>query len=264
MTNSETVSAAPAPKAPPRPPKAPAAEKGRPARRVGSFTLGLCLIAVGVCFLCYYFVPGFAWLPVVKVGAPLALVALGAETIWCASHQEKWKYDFLAVFSCLVMMAGAFCLTLVPLFWQELGPERRAGLDSLTDQYESELYDALDGRVRLHRLDVYADTDFGAEAPQTLDDLGRGDVDLAIRADPYGPYDASHHGDENIARFAADCYAVTQAILQLGPIPDHVSFSWQSPDGAYGFDLNLTSRVQLDWTAAQMADQTRVWALEND
>ena len=162
MTSSETVSAAPAPKAQSRPPKAPAAEKGRPARRVGSFTLGLCLIAVGVCFLCYYFVPGFAWLPVVKVGAPLALVALGAETIWCASHQEKWKYDFLAVFSCLVMMAGAFCLTLVPLFWQELGPERRAGLDSLADQYESELYDALDGRVRLHRLDVYADTDFCA------------------------------------------------------------------------------------------------------
>ena len=54
-------------------------EDNRPVRRVGSITLGLCLMAVGVCFLLYYFVPGFNWLLVSKVGAPLALVALGVE-----------------------------------------------------------------------------------------------------------------------------------------------------------------------------------------
>ena len=57
-------------------------EDNRPVRRVGSITLGLCLMAVGVCFLLYYFVPGFNWLLVSKVGAPLALVALGVEVIW--------------------------------------------------------------------------------------------------------------------------------------------------------------------------------------
>ena len=33
--------------------------KQPPLRRVGSFTLGVCLIAAGAFFLCYHFVPGF-------------------------------------------------------------------------------------------------------------------------------------------------------------------------------------------------------------
>ena len=243
--------AAPNPQPGPQTPPKPAAkrpskqEQEKPVRRVGSVTLGLCLMAVGVCFLCYYFVPGFDWLLVVKVGAPLALVALGVETLWCAARPGRWKYDFLAVFGCLVLMGGAFCLTLVPLFWEQVSPERRVWLDTLTEQYEENLYDTLDDRVRLQRLDVYADTNFGAEEPRTIDDLGRGSVRFQIMADPYGPYNESLDGDENVVQFAADCYTVMQAILQQGPIPDRVSFSWQSPDETYGFDLNLTDRVQL-------------------
>ena len=66
----------PSPQTPPKPAakRPPRQEQEKPVRRVGSVTLGLCLMAVGVCFLCYYFVPGFDWLLVVKVGAPLALV----------------------------------------------------------------------------------------------------------------------------------------------------------------------------------------------
>ena len=37
-----------------------------PRRRVGSLTLGACLIAAGIFFLCYYFVPGFDWRLVVR------------------------------------------------------------------------------------------------------------------------------------------------------------------------------------------------------
>ena len=86
----KNAGAAPDPQAaPPASPKTatkrPAArppQEEKPVRRVGSITLGLCLIAVGVCFLLYYFAPGFNWLLVAKVGAPLALVALGVEVIW--------------------------------------------------------------------------------------------------------------------------------------------------------------------------------------
>ena len=41
-----------------RPLKKPAPAKDEaPRRRVGSFTLGISLIAAGILFLCYYFVP---------------------------------------------------------------------------------------------------------------------------------------------------------------------------------------------------------------
>ena len=49
-TDAAPGTAGTAPKTSPVPPKSP---DNRPVRRVGSVTLGLCLIAVGVCFLCY-------------------------------------------------------------------------------------------------------------------------------------------------------------------------------------------------------------------
>lgn len=38
--------------------EAPQPAKPQPLRRVGSFTLGVCLIAAGIFFLLAYFVPG--------------------------------------------------------------------------------------------------------------------------------------------------------------------------------------------------------------
>ena len=130
-----------------RPTPHPQPADNRPVRRVGSITLGLCLVALGICFLCYYFLPGFNWTLVVKVGAPLALIALGGEVIWCASHQSRWKYDFLAVLGCLVLMGGAFCLALLPIVWENVNPANRMQLQNLSETYEDQLYQALDGQV---------------------------------------------------------------------------------------------------------------------
>lgn len=41
--------------------EAPQTAKPQPLRRVGSFTLGVCLIAAGIFFLLTYFVPGVDW-----------------------------------------------------------------------------------------------------------------------------------------------------------------------------------------------------------
>ena len=57
--------------------EAPQTAKPQPLRRVGSFTLGVCLIAAGIFFLCYYFVPGFDWQLVVRIAPAAALVLLG-------------------------------------------------------------------------------------------------------------------------------------------------------------------------------------------
>lgn len=38
-----------------------------PVRRVGTLTLGVCLIVCGVLFLCYFFVPHFNWELALKI-----------------------------------------------------------------------------------------------------------------------------------------------------------------------------------------------------
>ena len=88
-----------------RPLKKPASAKDEaPRRRVGSFTLGISLIAAGILFLCYYFVPGFDWQLVLKVAPAAGLVLLGGEVLWFASHPGRWKYDFVSVLVCLLLM----------------------------------------------------------------------------------------------------------------------------------------------------------------
>lgn len=267
----KTAGAAPDPQAaPPASPKTatkrPAArppQEEKPVRRVGSITLGLCLIAVGVCFLLYYFAPGFNWLLVAKVGAPLALVALGVEVIWCASHPARWKYDFLAVFGCLVLMGGAFCLTLLPLFWQQVSPERRIQLEGLTDQYEGALYDAVVENapsVQLDSMDVYIDNDYGVDLPVGIQDLDNTGIRFFVNVDLYGDFS----GQDGVASFAQSAYEVVQAMREIGPLPDKAEFYWENARETISYSLSLRGQAQMDWTAEQMAEQTRVWLDTSD
>lgn len=267
----KTAGAAPDPQAaPPAPPKTatkrPAArppQEEKPVRRVGSITLGLCLIAVGVCFLLYYFAPGFNWLLVAKVGAPLALVALGVEVIWCAAHPARWKYDFLAVFGCLVLMGGAFCLTLLPLFWQQVSPERRIQLEGLTDQYEGALYDAVVENapsVQLDSMDVYIDNDYGVDLPVGIQDLDNTGIRFFVNVDLYGDFS----GQDGVASFAQSAYEVVQAMREIGPLPDKAEFYWENARETISYSLSLRGQAQMDWTAEQMAEQTRVWLDTSD
>ena len=86
-----------------------------PRRRVGSLTLGACLIAAGIFFLCYYFVPGFDWQLVVRIAPAAALVLLGCEVLFFAARPGRWKYDFVSVLVCLGLIAVCMCLSFLPM-----------------------------------------------------------------------------------------------------------------------------------------------------
>ena len=66
----------------------------KPLRRVGSLTLGACLIAAGVFFLLYFFVPGFDVQLTLKIAPAVALVLLGCEVLFFAARlckREQYK-----------------------------------------------------------------------------------------------------------------------------------------------------------------------------
>ena len=70
-----------------RPLKKPASAKDEaPRRRVGNFTLGISLIAEGILFLCYYFVPGFDWQLALKIAPAAGLILLGGEVLFFAAR----------------------------------------------------------------------------------------------------------------------------------------------------------------------------------
>ena len=235
-----------------------------PRRRVGSLTLGACLIAAGIFFLCYYFVPGFDWQLVVRIAPAAALVLLGCEVLFFAARPGRWKYDFVSVLVCLGLIAVCMCLSFLPMVWSEIDPARGQNEMKLSKAYTTQVYEALrkenpDLRLR----DVYTDLYLYSNDVNALQEMQPGDGHLSLTVMLYGPYDST-------GAFAQDCRSVTDAVQQCSAQPDELRITW-SPENDPGqslasgslqnveqYTLELEGIAQLDWTAEQMAKQTEV------
>ena len=238
--------------------------KQPPLRRVGSFTLGVCLIAAGIFFLLTYFVPDFPTQPVLRIVPAAGLVLLGGEVLFFAARPGRWKYDFWSVLICLVLMAGCFGLSLLPVVWEEIGPERDQASMKLSQQYTADAYAQIrksdpDAPVKDISGNVYLYTG----AVKTLEDIDGGSGYVTLDVELSGSYGSAE-------QFAQACRSMTDAVQQCRPQPDTLIFAW-SPDNDPGqsltagtlqrveqYTLELVGIAQLDWTADQMAKQTEV------
>ncbi len=238
--------------------------KQPPLRRVGSFTLGVCLIAAGIFFLLTYFVPDFPTQPVLRIVPAAGLVLLGGEVLFFAARPGRWKYDFWSVLICLVLMGGCFCLSLLPVVWDELGPERNQASMKLSQQYTADTYAQIrksdpDAPVKDISGNVYLYTG----AVKTLEDIDGGSGYVTLDVELSGSYGSAE-------QFAQACRSMTDAVQQCRPQPDTLIFAWSpdnDPEESLGtgtlqqveqYTLELVGIAQLDWTADQMAKQTEV------
>lgn len=83
-----------------------ASEAVRPQRRVGTFTLGIVLVAAGTGMLVSLLCPQMeiGWL---LKASPLILVALGVETLLSARGGGRVKYDWLGMILCFLLVGAA-------------------------------------------------------------------------------------------------------------------------------------------------------------
>lgn len=251
----------------PRTVKRPAAQSDVPRRRVGSLTLGFCLIAAGIFFLCYSFVPNFDWMLVVRIAPAAALILLGCEVLFFAARPGRWKYDFMSVFVCLVLIAVCMCLSFVPVVWSQIDPSRQQTAAKLGKAYTAEVYDALREEVPgIGLQDVYANLYLYTSTVDDLQDLEPGDGNLRLQVTLFGPYASAED-------FARDCRAVTNVIQKQAVQPDALIFECEvsgsndtvrknldagSLQQTQDYELELYGTTQLDWTVEQMTRQTSV------
>ena len=244
--------------------EAPQTAKPQPLRRVGSFTLGVCLIAAGIFFLLPYFVPSVDWKLTFKIAPAAGLILLGGEVLFFAARPGRWKYDFWSVLICLVLMGGCFCLSLLPVVWEEISPQRRQTELRLGQEYTAEAYDRIKTAAPEVRVkDIRGNAYLYSSKTETLRDLDAGDGHLSLTVVLFGDYDS-------VQAFAQDCRRVTDAVQQCSALPDELRIAW-APDNDPGqslaagtlqhveqYTLELDGIAQLDWTADQMAKQTEV------
>ena len=193
-----------------------------PRRYVGSLTLGACLIAAGIFFLCYWFLPDFNWRLTLKIAPPVALCLLGVEVLWFANHTASAKRSLVSVFMCLLLMACCFGLTLMPALGDEIDAAS-AAYDAFTNSAPE---------VRIYSLDSSPHFD-----------------DVSLYVSLQGPFDDAE-------AFADDCYELTQIARGLDMKLAELSFTSRpldTEDFGSVYVLELSDPAQLDWTADEMA-----------
>ena len=172
----------------------------------------------------------------------------------------------MSVLVCLVLMAGCFCMAMLPLLWDELSGENQQTMNRLSTQAIDELYsackqDAQDIAIQNISGWLYLN---GAK-PETLQQaaaLPAGDACLTLTVELFGPYDSA-------AAFARDCYTLTALAKQCTVPPDSLHFTCGgvlspaesslnsgSLQSTQDYALTLSGAVQLDWTVQQMEQQT--------
>lgn len=94
----------------------------RPARRVGTVTLGLTLVAAGILMLVSLFWPEVDLRGIMKL-SPLILVSLGVEALLAARSGGAVKYDWVGMLLCFVFTIAALCLYSVAWWFTYYAPE---------------------------------------------------------------------------------------------------------------------------------------------
>lgn len=119
-------------------------------RRVGTFSLGLMLVAIGAIQLAQIFMPNVNVLSVVKY-APVVLIVLGIEVlIYAARPDVKIKYDVISIFLCIIIMLTAGASGAVAAAAQAFTPENVTKRVTTEEQYKKSVQKALSNIPNAH------------------------------------------------------------------------------------------------------------------
>ena len=231
---------------------APAAPKAAPeaprVRRVGTFTMGVTMILVGLLIVCSLF---GLWIPLEWVFrfSPLILVALGVEVLVGAfSKGAKLKYDFLSIFVCGLLTLAALAFSAVPFVLQYFGPSHELAERRVETEIYEKVLNSLPGEG-LEMLNVSAAIQRPVQNAETAS-LQAGDyltVSVTLSA-----------SDE--ADFLAKATKINAALADVKTSNISVYYTSAEKDGTK-WELQVYDRLQLDDTADQM--KTRLRTLHN-
>ena len=135
--------------------------KQKTVRRVGTMTLGVSLILIGVGILLYMVNPSFD-IRVISYLAPFILISLGVEVLirYFFSKDRTYKYDFASGLICIFLVAGSFCVALVPYAMYYISPERFTSEEQLLQAEREKLYSAFQGDQRVEVFYVNGGMDY--------------------------------------------------------------------------------------------------------
>ena len=219
----------------------------KPVRRIGTMTMGLTLVIVGVLLLIYFFHP-FDLLWIIRF-SPVLLIVLGVEILWqyFANRGQNLRYDFLGTFFCLMIIcAGLGASSLYPLFLK-YGNNWR-----LEEMADSQIYDQLyEDLSDLPILSLEVNTSLVSVTPETQSFT----IDHLSDADHVGLY-ITLKETENQQTFAAQVRTLLDRLEGYDYPNLSVVVDADYPGGEY--TLSLYDRFMQKLSAQELAQYISV------
>ena len=159
------------------------------ARRVGTFTLGVTLLAVGAVMGAAQFWPDLRLNWVLKA-SPLILISLGVETLLAVRHGSRIRYDWAGMLLCF-LLTGAAVSMYAASWWLSWWPENGYYFEGSRSGDESSLrldYTAFNG-TEFQVLELEAGDTIRVEV---VSDRGSVDVSVVDDTDKEYIFDEDH------------------------------------------------------------------------
>lgn len=218
-------------------------------RRIGTITMGLALIIVGVSILISMFNPNFNMVLVAKL-SPLILIALGLEIIASTFifKGEKLKYDFLSGFVCFMLILTSIGLAIIPKLYNDYikyyGPERNALNSRLVEELEDSVYMVLKNNSDIIDIDASCAVNASEfDKNMTISDLKSEDyVSFNIMLD---------RSFESKREFAEASEKIMKAVSTLNISIDH--FRINTGDSRdFWYELGVDGNIGMNATAEKL------------
>ena len=119
-------------------------EKPQRVRRVGSFTMGIALIACGILVLLFLLFHNIEMVTTAAKWSPVLLILLGVEILLSnfLFRKERLKYDFLSGFFCLCIVGGSLLISTGSVAYA-YGQGRYEAEASISQQISDQCYEQL-------------------------------------------------------------------------------------------------------------------------
>lgn len=251
-------------------PVVPAApQRKQPVRRVGGFTMAICLIAVGIVLIINAFA-GFATTFKILQFFPLALVLLGIEillaNLWVNKNNEYvLKYDVVSVLLSIVLLGGALVAAVVPQV-ALLYHYRHENGYQLSAQMEAAAYEALAQRGDISKVE--SDIYYKGLETQAEEDLQALSNAYFVSAEVY--FKGEFESRQDFAQACAEVLAVLKGtVSHINRINfySHPQNVWNSAyRGDKHYSLCLEGEFELNYTGQEMAEYSIVylWSTERE
>lgn len=224
-------------------------------RRVGTITMALCLILIGVLLSLRVLMPNIDYLMIARL-SPLVLVLLGGEMLIASARhrEEKLRFDFLSVILCLILIGGSLVASIVPeiVYNEYEGRRVSSRLAAELEQSSIQVLQAVPG-ITYTGVEWYVEVQNGQ--------FGTGMTPQDLKTEHYVQARVRMQGDfATKEEFAEACKRTTDALLQLVPHLDYASFyNYREYDGGstepIHFSLWMDNRLMFEYTTQQLAQQ---------